>query len=319
MIRAIVAAALVTALVATSAAAEQWSKSYSVGTRAALTLQTDDASVHVSGWSEPQVRIDVEAEGWKIGPGGLRLTESQTGDHVTFGLREPMFEFHFGLTRRWGRVEVHVPTRTTLDVRTGDGNVTCEQVQGTARLDTGDGDLTVGSLTGELNLHTGDGRIDAHDLDGMLLASTGDGRVRIHGRFDALDVTSSDGGVTLEVAPGSHVRPGWRVRTGDGPVVIRLPSDLDATLDAHTGDGGLTVDLPVKVSGAIRDTTPSVSPLLRSKRLGSAITWRAREKAARTRSRGLRVSASNSDNCPLDGSPLGSRAVPGSKMPSRGA
>jgi hypothetical protein len=35
--------------------------------------------------------------------------------------------------------------------------------------------------------------------------------------------------------------------------VLRLPADLDATLDAHTGDGGITVDLPVKMTGAVRD------------------------------------------------------------------
>jgi putative adhesin len=253
MPRTIVLATLLTALVATSAAAEQWSKSYTVDERATLTLRADDASVHVSGWSEPRIQIDVEAEGWKIGPGGLRLTQSQSGDHVSFGLREPAFEFHFGFRRRWTRIEVHVPERTILDAKTGDGSVVCEGVKAPARLDTGDGNISVDGLTGTIDLHTGDGRIDARNLDGALTATTGDGRVRIHGRFDALDLSSSDGGLTVDVAQGSRMGNGWHVRTGDGPVVLRLPSDLRATLDVHTGDGGITVDLPVQASGSFRD------------------------------------------------------------------
>ncbi len=253
MSRVIAVTVALTALLATAAGAEQWSKSYAVGRQAALKLHADDARVHVAAWPEPQVRIDVETEGWTIGHQGLRLYESQTGNHVDFTLREPIFQLHFGLTRRSTRIEVHVPESTILDVETGDGDVACEGIHGPSRLDTGDGSVTCDGLTGEIRLHSGDGTIDARNLDGAVFAHTGDGRVRIHGRFDGLDVSSSDGSLTVEVAPGSHVRPGWRIRTGDGPVVIRLPSDLDATLDAHTGDGGLTVELPVKMTGAMRD------------------------------------------------------------------
>ena len=41
--------------------------------------------------------------------------------------------------------------------------------------------------------------------------------------------------------------------TADGPVLIRIPSDLKATLDARTDDGHLTVAFPVRFEGTLRD------------------------------------------------------------------
>src|SRR5262249_60121950 len=108
-----------------------------------------------------EIRIEVEAEGGKIGPQGWRLVESQDGDRVGFELREPHFEFHLGFMRRWVHIEVHVPERASLDVHTGDGNIEANRVRGALRLDSGDGNLDLTSLAGDVHLHTSDGRISA--------------------------------------------------------------------------------------------------------------------------------------------------------------
>ena len=46
-----------------------------------------------------------------------------------------------------------------------------------------------------------------------------------------------------------------RLRSGDGGITLRLPDDLSADLDAHTGDGSIDLDLQVTVSGAITSST----------------------------------------------------------------
>ena len=40
-------------------------------------------------------------------------------------------------------------------------------------------------------------------------------------------------------------------RSGDGRILLRVPKELDAELDASTGDGSIDVDLPVTVSGRL--------------------------------------------------------------------
>ena len=40
----------------------------------------------------------------------------------------------------------------------------------------------------------------------------------------------------------------WHIGTGDGGVAVRLPRDFGAEIDAHTGDGHISVDFPVTAS-----------------------------------------------------------------------
>ena len=68
---------------------------------------------------------------------------------------------------------------------------------------------------------------------------------------------TGDGSVTVRVDEGGRMTDDWTVRTGDGSVVLYLPSGFDADLDAHTSDGRVTSDLDVTttVSGRIDKKT----------------------------------------------------------------
>jgi hypothetical protein len=75
--------------------------------------------------------------------------------------------------------------------------------------------------------------------------------VKAEGRFDELEIGTGDGPVEVDARPRSAVAGEWRVTTGDGPVTLRLPRDLRADLDIHSGDGGISTNLSVEVSGTI--------------------------------------------------------------------
>ena len=62
---------------------------------------------------------------------------------------------------------------------------------------------------------------------------------------------SGDGPVLVVVDPGSRVSDEWRLTTGDGSLTLRVPRDLRADLDATTGDGHISSDLPISMSGTI--------------------------------------------------------------------
>ncbi len=132
-----------------------------------------------------------------------------------------------------------MPKQANLDVHTGDGSIETQAVSGRLDLSTGDGSITADGLQGEIRLHTGDGSIRATGLAGRLQADTGDGHMNVRGRFDVLDLRTGDGGLEADVEPGSRVEAAWSLRSGDGGITLRLPEDLGAELDAHTGDGSI--------------------------------------------------------------------------------
>jgi DUF4097 and DUF4098 domain-containing protein YvlB len=148
-----------------------------------------------------------------------------------------------------------VPKEADLEIHTGDGGIEVQPVSGRLNLSTGDGNITADGVQGEIRLHTGDGSIRATGLSGRLAADTGDGSMNVRGRFDVLDLRTGDGSIEAAAEAGSKVEAAWSLRSGDGSITVRLPEGLGAEIDAHTGDGGISLDKAVTVTGTIKENT----------------------------------------------------------------
>ena len=236
--------------------AEDWSKSYKLSGRPTLRVITNDGHVDLYNSSSSQIDAHVTTTGWSIGNNGVRITESQNGNEVELQVHVPTFHFSFGWNNRSVRIQLNVPKEADLDVETGDGSVTTQSFHGQLRISTGDGNIEAEGLTGQVRLHSGDGHIRGTGFDGELRADSGDGHIDVAGRFDALSLESGDGSVNAEVQSGSKLANDWSVRSGDGSVTLRLPDGLNADLDAHTGDGHISLEnFSITTSGEISGST----------------------------------------------------------------
>ena len=241
-------------LSAMAAQGDDWARQYALKGRPELHVVTDDGSVKIETSDGNQIVARVTTQGWRIGPDEVTVTESQVGDRVSIEVRLPKGRFNmFG--HRTISVALGIPREADIDVRTGDGSVTVQPVSGRVSIVTGDGSIAAEGLHGEIRLHTGDGSIRASGLDGGLEADTGDGHMDVRGRFERLELSTGDGGIAAEVDAGSKLSAAWSLRSGDGGITLRLPDGLDADLDAHTGDGNISLDFPVTVSGTVGRST----------------------------------------------------------------
>ncbi|MBI5710239.1 MAG: DUF4097 family beta strand repeat protein [Candidatus Eisenbacteria bacterium] len=248
-------ALLLSLAVAGPAAADTWEKTFATAGTPDLRLVADDASVHVATWDRAAIGVRVTTVGWQIGPRGVHIAAVPSGDRLDLEVREPHFRLDFGWTRRSVLVEVRLPAKADLDVRTGDGNITVAPLAGNIRLHTGDGDMDADRLSGTLELTTGDGHVRARGLDGALRAHAGDGPMEIEGRFEGLEVGTGDGSVVVTASEGSRLAAAWEMESGDGRLVLRIPRTLKADLDIHTGDGRIDVELPLEVAGTFGRST----------------------------------------------------------------
>ena len=213
--------------------AEEWNKSYQVGSNPSLHVDTNDASIEVTQGVSKTISVRVISEGLSIGNTGVRVTERQDADKVDIQVHTPNeWGFHLNM-HRGVQVQVEVPPQTALDLHSGDGHIGVTGVTSQARLDTGDGHISVQNFNGGLRAHTGDGHMS---IDGV---------------FTNIDLRTGDGHIDLTVRPGSKMSGGWLIHTSDGRVEARLPQDLAAELYAQTGDGHIQLDLPVTVNGSI--------------------------------------------------------------------
>jgi len=252
-------------LLAPLAHAEEYVKAYSVTGRATVRVRVDDSNVRVISSDAPKVEFRVTYEGYELGK-SLFIESRQEGSDVELTAREKT-GLTIGYRNRRVSTEVHVPRDADLQletgdgaielaamngrisVRSGDGSIRAARLNGTIELTTSDGDIRAEGLKGDVRMRTGDGRVDATGLDGKCSAGSGDGLITLAGRFDSLDVTTGDGGVTARVGAGSAMSGSWHIRSGDGPVELVLPSDFKATVEASTGDGRITMGLPITTQG----------------------------------------------------------------------
>jgi len=267
-----IACAALLAASAAAASAEDVTKSFAVSGRASVRVETNDGSVRVTSSDAKQVEFRVEYQGYELGK-NLRVDAHQDGNKVELTARiTGHWGFSFGHNSRQLHIEVRMPREADLQVETGDGSVQAESIHGTVNVHTGDGSvkayslsgsidlhtndgsITVERLKGEMRLRTGDGSIEARELDGKVEADSGDGHIRIAGRFDALNVKTGDGSVDTRVLPGSKMATSWTIRTGDGSVDLVLPSDFQTNIDASTGDGHISLGIPVTVEGTFSNS-----------------------------------------------------------------
>jgi DUF4097 and DUF4098 domain-containing protein YvlB len=240
-------ALLASGLFAATAYADEYAKSFTVSNHANVRVDTNDGSVSVTTGDTQQVEFRVDYQGYELNK-TLQIESNQQGDEIELSARSPNNWLFFFGTRRL-HIEVRMPKNADLQVRAGDGSIKVNGLSGTIDLHSGDGALTVSSLKGSVRLYTGDGSIEGSELDGKCDAESGDGRIRLTGRFDALNVKSGDGSIGVEALHGSKLDSGWSVRSGDGGIDMALPADLPVNIDASTGDGHVSSDIPITMDG----------------------------------------------------------------------
>lgn len=215
-----------------------------------VTLDTFDGSIEVHSWDRPDVEVVVEKQAQDEAKlEEITVEKSQDGDQVTLRVRGPASSGSDGIVigvhySPSARLRVAVPRATMLDLRSGDGSITVEEITGTASLRTDDGAIVASRLSGEVLARTDDGSIRFREMTGKVDVETGDGSVVVGGTLTHLRAKTGDGSVRVAVEPGSRVEEDWTVETRDGSVEVRLPETMDVVVDAVTSDGSIRSNYP---------------------------------------------------------------------------
>src|ERR1700756_3045371 len=86
-------AALAFSVALLPARAEEWSKTYNISGRPDLRVETSDANIRVTTWEQNTLEAKVITTHYKIGEGGIRVEERQTGDSVEIDAHYPLHNF----------------------------------------------------------------------------------------------------------------------------------------------------------------------------------------------------------------------------------
>ena len=149
-------------------------------------------------------------------------------------------------------------------LHSGGGHIRAEQIAGRADLETDGGNITVGQAGSLVSVRTGGGQIDFGEVRGSVRAQTGGGGIRIMYVAGPMEVESSAGSICLTRVAGTvraataggsirawinpdspatgggvvHLAGVSQLTSGNGDIVVFLPRNLAADIDATVEDGG---------------------------------------------------------------------------------
>jgi DUF4097 and DUF4098 domain-containing protein YvlB len=148
-------------------------------------------------------------------------------------------------------------------LRSGGGHIRAGQIGGRADLQTDGGNITVGQAGNLVSVRTGGGQIDFGEVRGSVRAQTGGGGIRIMYVSGPMEVESSAGSIcltrvagTVRAATAGGTITAWinpdassaggtvrlpglsQLTSGNGDIVVFLPRNLAADIDAMVESGG---------------------------------------------------------------------------------
>jgi DUF4097 and DUF4098 domain-containing protein YvlB len=120
-----------------------------------------------------------------------------------------------------------------LDVSTGSGAVTVDQVTGTADVSTGSGRIRLGHVHGNTVIKSSNGDVWIGDIDGDLRVKGANGRIDVDHAGAGVEATTANGDVRV----GGLTRGAASLKTSLGAIEICVQDGTAARLDVHTQFG----------------------------------------------------------------------------------
>jgi hypothetical protein len=256
---------LITALLATAAAAKDFEQRVAAQAGGRLRVDLDSGSIVIESHDREEVRVDVLAAG--VGAGRLDFELSAKGDNVTLRGR-PRGWMPDVLGSPHVRARVRVPSEFSVDIRTGGGAIEIEDLEGEVRVRSSGGAIEIGRIRGDVDAETSGGAIATGEVDGELRVRTSGGPIRIFavtgsveartsggpieilGAADRVDANTSGGAISVRFTEA----PSGVLETSGGDIDVEFPEDEGMDLDARTSGGSVRIDEQIAVRGHVEPT-----------------------------------------------------------------
>lgn len=136
-----------------------------------------------------------------------------------------------------------------LAADTSGGHIAIEGISGDAKVETSGGHITANKVGGDVVGNTSGGHIEVADVRGNITVETSGGHIEIDGARGVVNAHTSGGSVEVEFAKGNG--KGGTIESSGGGIRVVIDPDVDLTIDASSGGGSVSSDVPLKVAGKL--------------------------------------------------------------------
>lgn len=203
-----------------------------------------NGGIAVRAWDRNEILVRAKIQTWAESEAEARRLAAAIRIRTEDG-RISAEESESARRRGWSvSYDVYVPRRSDLDLRTHNGGISVEGVQGRIDVEALNGGVSIRNVQGDLRGGT------------------------------------TNGGVTLSLDGDRWVGEGVDLETTNGGITIIVPERYSARLETGTVNGGMNVDFPITVQGRVgrrlSTTLGSGGPLIRVRTTNGGVTLRRR-------------------------------------------
>lgn len=215
-----------------------------------IKVNASMGDVEISSWTKDEVYIKVLGNNkadeklkfyFDENSGNITVTAKKKGTFTNWFTR--------GIRLRF---EIKVPGKFNTEIHTSGGDITLIAVDGKNRLKTSGGDINLQDITGDvyvstsggdiiakyvkgdITLKTSGGDIKASNITGNLIAKTSGGDITFSAANTKIEASTSGGNI-LGSYTGKNL--GLDVHTSGGDILLKLPSDFNASVRLTTSGG----------------------------------------------------------------------------------
>jgi hypothetical protein len=147
-------------------------------------------------------------------------------------------------------VTITVPRGLRIRTNSGNGDVSLTAAAAEAEVGSGNGRVRVANVSGPVQASSGNGQVDVERAGGPVRASSGNGDVTVTTSVGPVNASSGNGDViaTMDVLRGEE---DMTFSSGNGRIILTVPSDFAAEIQASTGNGRFSTDFPMTIQGRI--------------------------------------------------------------------
>lgn len=196
-------------------------ETFSVSSSPSVTLRNSDGHIKVYASNKSQAEVyfiarrsgrDLKMSKADLENEGFIFEINNANSNLDIRVKEKKRGYMNYRNRINVSLEVYVPTKSTCDVHSSDGDIVLKGLKADQKIHTSDGNISITDVTGNIKGRTSDGNINFKNVSGSLDISTSDGNVR--GNLLALENS-------------------LKVRTSDGNIRISIPKNLGLDLDVR--------------------------------------------------------------------------------------
>lgn len=255
-----------------------------------LVVEAEGARLNVRGGSGNQVRVAISrgSDDADEIEDDYDIEFSQRGDSVTVTLEHRRGWSFSNWFSKSLVVEIDLPTRFDVDLRSSGGSVTVRDLIGNTRAQTsggslrfedvdgpiygrtsggsiylegttGDADVVtsggsirIGKVDGAINARTSGGSISIEQAGGPVFAKTSGGSINVGEVQGAIEASTSGGKISAKIVAQPNADS--KLTTSGGSVTVYLEPSIAVALDARTSGGRVHNDLPIALQGSTSKT-----------------------------------------------------------------